>query len=322
MIDKLRSMAVFAHVAEAGSFRRAAERLGLSASVVSHHVTQLEKELGVQLLYRSTRHVALTSQGSRFFEACRQMIGAAEAALSELHDEQVNGRLWIVAPAMFSVGPFVDDVAEFSQAYPNVEIRLEFDDAPRNLIREGIDVAIRAGALEDSSLVCRTLFSRSPGLFAAPSYLDRFGAIATLENLQSAFWIEVPNLSTLTLYRPDGGKVEITPKRRISVNNVIALHQLLLAGVGVAQLPPMLTMASLKAGRLIEILPEWTLEEISCYALYPSRAMPNSLARRFVDFIVDKMKTFDATRSQNEFLQLIEDNPELETFTAHREGSV
>lgn len=302
MIDNLRSMAVFAHVAESGSFRRAAERLGLSASVVSHHITQLEKELGVRLLYRSTRHVALTDQGNRFFEACRKMVGTAEAALSELYDEQINGRLWVVAPAMFSVGPFVDDVAEFSELYPNVEIRLEFDDTPRNLIKEGIDVAIRAGTLQNSSLVCRTLFSRSPGLFAASSYLARFGKIETIEDLQSAPWIEVPNLSKLILYHPDGRKIEITPKRRISVNNVIALHQLVLAGIGVAQLPPMLMTVSQQAGRLVQLLPEWQLEDISCYALYPARAMPNALARRFVDFIVEKMQMFNATERFNELL--------------------
>lgn len=306
MIDNLRSMAVFAHVAESGSFRRAAERLGLSASVVSHHVTQLEKELGVRLLYRSTRHVALTDQGSRFFEACRTMVGAAEAALSELHDEQVNGRLWIVAPAMFSVGPFVDDVAEFSHLHPNVEIRLEFDDALRHLIKEGIDVALHVGALEDSSLICRKLFSRSPGLFASPSGLARFGKIETIDDLQCAPWIEVPNLSKVTLYHPDGRKVDIAPKRRVGVNNVIALHQLVLAGIGVAQLPPLLAAASHQAGRLVQLLTEWQLEDVSCYALYPSRAMPNSLARRFVDFIVRRMQTFDAARHQNEFLQLIQ----------------
>ncbi len=221
------------------------------------------------------------------------MVGAAEAALAELHDEQVSGRLWVLAPAPFSVGPFVRDVADFCKLYPKVEVRLEFDDGPRNLIKEGIDVALRTGALENSSLICRTLFARSPGLFASPDYLHRYGKIETIEELQAAHWLEVPNLADLTIYRPDGHKVQITPKRRVSVNNVIALHQLVLAGIGVAQLPPMVANTDVEAGKLVRILPNWQLEKLSCYALYPARAMPNSLARRFVDFVIEKMNEFN-----------------------------
>jgi len=291
MINKLRSMAIFARVAETGSFRRAAERLGLSASVVSHHVTQLEKELGVQLLYRSTRHVALTDAGERFLEACRSMVESAENALAGLHEDEPAGRLWVVAPAPFSLGPFVADIAEFCKRYPRVELRLEFDDRPRNLIQEGIDVAIWTGALENSSLICRTLFSRSPAVFAAPDYLSRSGPIESIEDLQNAQWVEIPNLPEMTLHHPDGRQVRFAPRRRASVNSVIALHQLVLSGIGIAQLPQMLVDDDLAAGRLAPVLPEWQLEKLSCYALYPARTMPNSLARRFVDFIAEKMQT-------------------------------
>lgn len=291
MIDKLRSMAIFARVAESGSFRRAAERLGLSASVVSHHLTQLEKELGVQLLYRSTRHVALTDPGLRFLEACRSMVESAENALAGLHENEPGGRLWVVAPAPFSVGPFVGDVADFCNRYPRVEMRLEFDDRPRNLIQEGIDVAIWTGPLENSSLICRTLFSSSPVVCATPACLARSGPIKTIDDLQKADWVEIPNQTDTTLYHPDGRQVRFTPRRRASVNSVIALYQLALSGIGVAKLPQMLVDADLAAGRLVQVLPDWKMESMSCYALYPSRAMPNSLARCFVDFVSERMQT-------------------------------
>ena len=180
MLDKLRSMAVFARVAEYGSFRRAAQRVGLSPSVVSHHLSQLEKELGVQLLYRSTRHVALTEQGLRFYENCKAMLQAAEGALDSLHEDQLGGRLWLVAPLAFSAGPFIDDVAEFCELYPRAELRLEFDDGPRNLIQEGIDLAIRFGPQESSPLVCRRLFEHQQRFYASPTYLHKFGAIETI----------------------------------------------------------------------------------------------------------------------------------------------
>lgn len=294
MIDKLRSMAVFARVAELGSFRRAAERLGLSASVVSHHITQLENELGVQLLYRSTRHVSLSDQGMRFYEACRGMVEAAENALDSLHENQVRGRLWIVAPAPFSVGPFVADVAEFCELYPQVDVKLEFDDGPRNLIQEGIDVAIRDGKQENSSLICRTLFTDRPGIFAAPAYLARYGEITRIEDLQNAQWVAIPNRADIVLQNETRQAVNFIPRRRISVNSVIALHQLVLAGVGIAEVPQILVDSDVEAGHLIRLLPQWQSEEVSCCALYPARAMPNSLARRFVDFIYEKMQAMDS----------------------------
>jgi DNA-binding transcriptional LysR family regulator len=291
MIDKLRSMAVFSRVAEAGSFRRAAERLGLSASVVSHHVTQLETELGVQLLYRSTRHVALTSQGQRFYESCRSMLEAAESALGGLHEDQPSGRLWVLAPAPFSSGPFVADVAEFCALYPRVELRLEFDDVERNLIQEGIDVAITMGPPENTSLVCRTLFTGHPGIFAAPAYLAQSGAIETIEDLQNAHWVGMLSRAEMKLRHEDGRDAGFVPKRRVSVNNVIALHQLVQAGVGVAQLPAVLVAPDVASGRLVRLLPQWQAAPVHCCAVYPARTMPNSLARRFVDFIFGKMQS-------------------------------
>lgn len=291
MLDKLRSMAVFVRVAETGSFRRAAERLGLSASVVSHHVSLLENELGVQLLYRSTRHVALTDRGQRFYESCRSMVLSAEGALAELHEDQLSGKLWVVAPAPFSVGPFMRDIAEFCRLYPKVDLRLEFDDGPRNLIQEGIDVAISLTQPTNSSLICRTLFSNTHGLYAAPSYLAQCGPLNQFADLARLEWINVLSMQDLVLRQRSGQEVRITPHARVCVNNVAAQHELVLAGVGVARMPQVAVEADLAAGRLVRILPEWQSEQINCCAVYPARTRPNSLARQFVDFIYEKLNT-------------------------------
>ncbi|MBS1210439.1 MAG: transcriptional regulator LysR family [Proteobacteria bacterium] len=298
MLNQLRSMAVFARVAESGSFRRAAERLGLSASVVSHHITQLETELGVQLLYRSTRHVSLTDQGKLFYESCRNMVEAAKTALDGLHEEQVTGRLWIVAPGPFSAGPFLNDVAEFCTLYPRIEIRLDFDDGPRNLIQEGIDLALCFGPQENSSLICRTLFAQRPSFYAAPSYLEKCGSIRRIEDLQTAQWVVLNLSSDLVLTGPQGDTCQLTLHRRISVNNVVAQHQLTLAGLGVSELPPVMVQQDVEHGRLIEVLPEWQRERISCYAIYPARAMPKALSRRFVDYIASKMQPMEPAFSR------------------------
>lgn len=290
MLDKLRSMAVFVRVVEAGSFRLAAERLELSASVVSHHITQLESELGVRLLYRSTRHVALTDQGAQFYEDCRTMVEAAEGALSGLRGDEMRGRLWVVAPTPLSVGPFVSDVAEFCRRYPEVEFRIEFDDSPRNLIQEGIDVAIRFGEQKSSSLVARPLLSGKPQHYVSPAYIAAHGTIETLDQLRRAHWITLGNVEQdIQVTGPDGQVEVIEMRRRVSVNSVVALHELTLAGIGVAQLPPMMVQAHITAGQLVEVLPDWQCEDNLCYAVFPSRAMPNALSRRFVDFIYANM---------------------------------
>lgn len=296
MIDKLRSMAVFARVAEAGSFRRAAERLGLSASVVSHHITHLENQLGAQLLYRSTRHVSLTDQGECFYQSCRTMLAAAETALDSLQHGQQNmvGKLWVLAPAPFSSGPFIADVAEFCERHPGVTLRLDFDDGPHNLVQEGIDVAIRFGAQENSTLVTRTLFELRPQLYAAPSYLEKVGRIEDLEALQSAQWICQDATLDIVLTGPDGVEVRLVPQARITVNNAVAQHELALAGIGVAQLPSIMVDPDVQAGRLVELVPDWQFAKLSCCAIYPTRAAPQALSRCFVDFIYEKMQAVTA----------------------------
>ncbi len=290
MLNKLRSMAVFVRVVEAGSFRGAAERLGLSASVVSHHISQLEQELGVQLLYRSTRHVTLTDQGSRFFESCKGMVQAAEDALQQLNGEQMAGVLRVVVPSPLAFGPFLDDVAEFCKTYPGVDLRLEFDDSPRNIMREGIDVAIRIGNQPDSSLICRPLRTSARGLFAAPEYLKKHGAIKTLDDLQQAQWITMAETEFPELIGPKKQSVTIRPHCRVTVNNIVALHHLGLAGLGVITMGDIMVFPDVTAGKLIRVLPEWKCTEISAQAVFPARARPNSLARHFIDYLQERMQ--------------------------------
>ncbi len=300
MIDKLRSMAVFVRVVEAGSFRRAAERLDLSASVISHHISQLENEVGANLLYRSTRHFALTAQGERFYEACRNMVYAAEEALDSLSSAQVSGRLWLVAPTPFSVGPFLQDVSAFCKQYPEIELKLEFDDNPRNLIQEGIDLAIRFGEQNSSSLVCRRLFSAQPMHCAAPSYLERYGQIRNLKDFGSAQFISLTDSAMRTLRGPKGEVEQIELKKYISVNSIIGLHQLTLAGLGISELPSVLVMNDINSGRLVEVLSGWKSEELTYYAIFPAKTKHNSLSRLFVDFFDERMRLMKAQMSAGE----------------------
>lgn len=221
------------------------------------------------------------------------MVSSAEDALAELNEAQLSGKLWIIAPAPFAVGPFMRDIAEFCTLYPRLDLKLEFDDGPRNLIQEGIDVAITLTPSTSSSLVSRTLFANTHGLYAAPAYLAQCGPITEIGDLQRVEWINVQNMQDMVLRHISGLEQRITPHGRICVNNVAAQHELALAGIGVARMPPVAVDVDLAAGRLVKVLPEWQSELVSCCAVLPAQARRNSLARQFVEFIYQKLQSLD-----------------------------
>jgi len=161
MLDELRQIAIFAKTVDHGSFRAAAQALRLSPSVVSHHVGQLEKNLGTALLYRSTRKLSLTPDGERLLEAAHNMINAAETGL-QLISQQSNehsGVLRVTVPALFTQSFLTEQLAEFTLEYPKVHLTLDFSEFRRDLIADGFDLAIRAGDMKDSSLKSQLLFS-------------------------------------------------------------------------------------------------------------------------------------------------------------------
>lgn len=193
MLDHLRPLAVFAKVVELGSFRAAAKALGLSHSVVSHHVSQLEQMLGSTLLYRTTRRLSLTQQGERLFASAAAMLQAAESGLDEIAggSRQPIGLLRVTVPAVLAAAHLVDDVAAFAELYPRVQLALNFSDTRRDLVSEGIDIAIRMGRLEDSSLKSRKLAVIPDALFASPSYVARHPRPRRPADLAQWDWLQL-----------------------------------------------------------------------------------------------------------------------------------
>lgn len=291
MLDKLRSMVIFVRVAESTSFKTAALRLNLSASVVSHHISQLEKELGVQLFYRSTRHVTLTDHGVRFLDACQDMVDSAEKALSTVFDERDTGKLWVIAPTPLAEGPFIRDITIFCKQNPQIDLRLEFDDTPRNLIQEGIDVAITYQDLKDSSLVSRQLLSDRQRIYASPEYVEEFGPFTSIAELHKAKWILLGDKkSELLLKTADREETSVVIRRYNRVNSIVVLRELTLSGAGIAQMPSAVALHDVQAGHLTELLPHCIGDTLHCNALFPARAMPHSLSRKFVDFIAQRIQ--------------------------------
>jgi len=171
MLDDLRAMTLFVRTVELGSFRAAAKASNLSPSVVSHHIQQLEKKYGVALLYRSTRKLAQTDEGRRFYERARQMVAAAAGAVDVLTGEAASpyGKLTVSLPAAQVRGAITRKVAEFAELHPYVHLKLVCTDEPVDLFAGGVDVALRAGTLKDSSLKSKRVGSvgRTPRLLAA-----------------------------------------------------------------------------------------------------------------------------------------------------------
>lgn len=300
MIDDLRSMAVFAAVVGEGSFRGAAKRLALSPSVVSHHVSQLEKRLGCALLYRSTRHLALTDDGRVFHQACARAVEAAEDGLNSVASRklELTGRLRITCPAVLAPGPFVDDMLAFADAFPAVELELGFDDERHGMVQEGFDVAIRIGWLEDSALRARKLLTLRRLVCAAPALLARHDPPANPTDLQGWPWIQqsmLPNFLDFTGPAEETCRVQLLS--RITTNHVPAARQMAVAGAGLLSTLDFVVVEDLAAGRLVELLPEWRTAAPSAYAVWPANVAKGSLVSRFVDFLHQRITRTLADRA-------------------------
>lgn len=293
MIDDLRAIAVFAKTVETGSFRAAAKLLGLSPSVVSHHVSQLETRLGVALLYRSTRRLSLTSAGEKMFEASREMMLAAASGLDAVAGGvgDASGKLTITMPAGFIGGPLVDDLAAFALTFPRVELAISFSDHQQDLIREGIDLAIRAGTIQDSSLKSKKLFDLGRKLVGAAGYCAGKPVPKQPSDLQSWDFIGLrmrPNNKHLMDNSGKHERIDYVP--RLVVDDIHAVCQLTLAGVGLSTPPDYLVEQELNQGTLVELLPGWQVESLPVYAIWPPNAPRRSLTFRCMAFLEERVK--------------------------------
>ena len=184
-LDQLRRMALFAMVAREGSFTAVAQQQNIATSAISSAVTQLESELGVRLLHRSTRQLSLTDEGAVFLKRCEAMLFEAHSAHEEISQMsgQLAGQLTITASNLEAQSIVLPALAPLLQAHPKLILNLQVDDHQMDLVAHGVDMAIRAGRMEDSSLIARPLTQLPELLVAAPSYLAQYGAVERIEDL-------------------------------------------------------------------------------------------------------------------------------------------
>lgn len=271
MLEQLKRMAVFAAVVQHGSFVAAARQLRTSTSAVSQQVRALERDMGVTLLHRSTRKLALTPAGERFHAGCASMCAAAEQAqaqLAQLRDAP-QGELRIAMAVGFArqLGPAL---APLLAAHPGLQLHLQVEDGFTDLVAQRIDLAIRFGRLPDSAWVAQRIGELSMSLYAAPAYLARHGVPDRIEALQTADWLFLQD-GTDQPRRLGLAGVELVLRPRYSSNNQLSLQQLCEAGLGLAVLGDDDVAASLAAGRLLRLLPTLAMPSLTVWALTPQR---------------------------------------------------
>jgi DNA-binding transcriptional LysR family regulator len=282
---------LFARVAEAGSFSRAAERVGLPKSTVSRRIAALEDKLGERLMLRTTRRLAITDFGRELLEHARQVAAEVDAvgALSEYRRARPSGRLRVSMPNDFATLLLVDMLAAFVAMHP--EVTLELDLSPRrvDLLGEGFDLAVRMGALPDDNLLAaRRLADFPAGLYAAPAYLAEHGEPATPDDLAShaALCLLTRNGERTGWTLVNGAeRWEGRPPGRVGANSPELLIALARAGAGIAAVPDYFTGPALRAGQLRRVLPDWCLPTHPAWAVFPGRRLMPAKTRAFIDML-------------------------------------
>ncbi|PYG34514.1 LysR family transcriptional regulator [Pelagimonas varians] len=288
MIEKLRSIAIFSTVVDQNSFRGASLYLGLAPSRVSEVVSQLEADLGVTLLYRTTRQLSLTHEGRLLHEKAQTMLAAAEAGLDAVStlSHEPSGSLRVSVPAFIAQTQLMDRFAEFLAKYPSVDVNFHFSDRRSDLIKDGFDAVIRAGWLDDSEFMSRSIGHTERFLVASPEYVTSKGAPTSPKDLENWDWIRFKMRTAQTeLTSPSGDTVSVLGKSNVTVNSAEALHEFAIRGLGVSSVPKHLASRGFERGELVHILPEWSLRPLGLYAVWPNQSRRENLTTLFVRFL-------------------------------------
>lgn len=302
-MQDLNDFRFFVDVVEQNGFAAAARKLGMPRSRLSRRIGLLEESLGVRLVQRSTRQFTVTEIGQEFYRHCLAMVVEAEAAQEVIERMRVEPRGTVKVSCSSSVIYFQVGgmIARFMAKYPQVHVHLESTNRRVDVIKEGFDVAIRVRfpPLGDSDLVVRRLADSTQRLVASPELVEacfaRLLVPADLTAMPSLAWGAASGGHEWRLEGPDGVSVTVPHEPRLVTEDMVALRQAALAGIGVCQFPTMVVHKELTSGRLIDILPQWAPRTGIIHAAFPSRRGLLPSVRSLVDFLAAEYATLSRT---------------------------
>ncbi len=288
-MDKIETMRTFSAVAQEGSFTAAARRLGMSTKLASKYVQQLESKLETQLFNRTTRSVTLTDVGTAYLERCRPILDQVDELESLVRERQTSlaGPIRMTAPTAFGSTRLTQALIPFMRDHTDVHIDLKLSDNRIALVEEGFDLAIRIGALRDSTLIARKLADMPLIVSASPDYLTRHGRPKNPKALATHNCLIDENQSDAMVWRFQSGRGEIAVRVSgpLRANSPGAIAQMVEGGLGIARSPQYVVEQALKDGRLEHLLPEFTTEGFGLYALYPPNRHLTARVRSLIDHL-------------------------------------
>ena len=284
----LRHLGVFATVIETGSFAGAARQLHSSRSRISEQVSQLESQLGMRLIQRSTRQLNITQEGQQVYEQARRLPEILQNIIDIAGSTVPQGRVAITMNHDIAHKHVLPVLPEFQRRYPEVQLDLMISDDKLDYIHEKIDLGIRIGIPKDDSLIARVLHEEPLFIYAAPDYLQQHGTPKTLAQLEQHKWICLSQLQQdgMHLFRHKGSSVQMKPNEFSRCNSPLMLQQMVVAGLGMGTMLPTTVREEVKNGTLVKVMPELETERMIFSLVYPSRRQVPLRTRVLIDYLL------------------------------------
>nr|WP_314542178.1 LysR family transcriptional regulator [uncultured Massilia sp.] len=292
-MNKLQAMEVFVQVVDAGSFTRAAEMLQMPKATVSTLVQSLEASLSAKLLHRTTRQVTVTTDGAAYYERCLRILSDVRDAEESLSRTRLSpsGRLRVDVPTGLSSEIIVPALPAFFERYPDIMLELGSSDRPVDLVEEGVDCAVRGGALADTSLIARRVGAIHFMTAAAPSYLARYGMPQHPRDLDRHRCVNYFSAKTGRIFDWDFNRgderIEVPMRGVIALNDSNSYVEAGLAGLGIIQMTDYLVERHVESGRMVQVLPDWQSDALPIHVVYPQNRHLSAKVRVFVEWIAE-----------------------------------
>lgn len=292
-MDRSAEMTAFVRSVDTGGFSAAARELNLTPSALSKLVTRLEDRLGARLLQRTTRRLHLTPEGEAFYQRARRILVEMDEAEAEVLQSarQPQGLLRMHCGSAFGMHQLAPAIPDFLERYPGVHLDITINDQAPAAVEEGIDLAIRIGQLDESSMVARRICNLERVICAAPAYLAKYGTPLTPDDLYQHNCLWTTSLPVLRRwpFDTDEGIRVVHIDGNVVANNAETVLQLSVAGVGIARLTDIVVGDAFKRGELVQILSDWHhVEPVPLFATYPSGRHLSPKVRAMVDFLVER----------------------------------